>query len=168
MTRRTPTILLAAGATSLVLMTGCGSNDSKDTTSTPAAAAATTTTAATTADPTAKAATAAPATGPVKVALNEWKVVPDATVHKAGKVTFDVTNDGKSPHEMVVIKTDKGAGDLGSGARVSEAGSAGEAGDIAPGKAKSVTLDLKPGHYALICNIAGHYTAGMYADFTVR
>jgi uncharacterized cupredoxin-like copper-binding protein len=27
---------------------------------------------------------------------------------------------------------------------------------------------LPAGHYVLICNIDGHYRAGMHADFTVR
>ncbi|MEA2312683.1 MAG: hypothetical protein QOE28_2651, partial [Solirubrobacteraceae bacterium] len=36
------------------------------------------------------------------------------------------------------------------------------------GAAKALTLNLKPGHYALICNLPGHYTAGMYADLTVK
>ncbi len=27
---------------------------------------------------------------------------------------------------------------------------------------------LKKGHYALICNLPGHYQGGMHADFTVR
>ena len=40
--------------------------------------------------------------------------------------------------------------------------------DLAAGATKTLTLNLKPGHYALICNIAGHYMAGMYADLTVR
>ena len=30
-----------------------------------------------------------------------------------------------------------------------------------------VTLSLTPGHYALICNIPGHYSSGMHTDFTV-
>jgi uncharacterized cupredoxin-like copper-binding protein len=29
-------------------------------------------------------------------------------------------------------------------------------------------LSLKPGHYSLVCNLPGHYMAGMHADFTVR
>ena len=33
---------------------------------------------------------------------------------------------------------------------------------------ETVTLPLKAGHYALICNLPGHYAAGQHADFTVR
>jgi uncharacterized cupredoxin-like copper-binding protein len=28
-----------------------------------------------------------------------------------------------------------------------------------------LTLDLTPGHYAVVCNLPGHYAAGMRQDF---
>lgn len=146
---------LAAAA---LLAAGCGSSDSGSS-ATSAGSPATVSRAAS---------TTPAASGPVKVTLNEWSIAPVPDAAAAGKVTFDVTNDGKATHEMVVIRTNKKAADLGSGARVPEAGSAGETGDIKAGASKSVTLALKPGHYALICNINGHYMAGMHTDFTVR
>jgi uncharacterized cupredoxin-like copper-binding protein len=27
--------------------------------------------------------------------------------------------------------------------------------------------NMAPGHYVLVCNLAGHFANGMYADFTV-
>jgi Sulfocyanin (SoxE) domain len=36
------------------------------------------------------------------------------------------------------------------------------------GESKTLELNLEPGKYALVCNISGHYAAGMYADFTVK
>jgi len=30
-----------------------------------------------------------------------------------------------------------------------------------------LTVDLKAGKYLLICNVPGHYGAGMWAEFTV-
>ena len=109
----------------------------------------------------------APAAGTVKGTLNEWTVGVSATRATAGNVTFDVSNSGKLKHEFVVLRTDKPAADLGTGRRISEAGHVGETGDIAPGQSKSVTLRLAPGHYSLVCNLPGHYHAGMHADFTV-
>jgi uncharacterized cupredoxin-like copper-binding protein len=108
---------------------------------------------------------------PVAVALTEMKIVPVPTTAAAGQVSFVVKNAGKLPHEMVVIKTDKAAADLGpadSAGTVPETGAQGETGDIAAGTNKTVKLKLVAGHYALICNIAGHYAAGMHADFTVN
>ena len=77
-------------------------------------------------------------------------------------------NAGKTTHELVALRTSKPAGALLQGKRASEAGHVGEIGDFAPGKTKSLTLNLKPGHYSLICNLPGHYMAGMHIDFTVR
>jgi uncharacterized cupredoxin-like copper-binding protein len=73
-------------------------------------------------------------------------------------------------HEMVVIKTSTAASKLkvGSNNRVSEKGSVGEVEDLASGKSKKLTLNLKKGHYVLMCNIPGHYKGGMRADFTVK
>jgi uncharacterized cupredoxin-like copper-binding protein len=109
------------------------------------------------------------ATGPqIATTLAEWKVGASAPQAKAGKVTFAAQNTGKAPHELVVIKTDKPADQLGSGTRVSEKGNIGETGDVAPGQRKTVSIKLKPGHYALICNLPGHYKLGMHTDLTVR
>lgn len=61
--------------------------------------------------------------------------------------------------------------------RVSETGSLGEApktcgagaGEgIAPRSSGWVTLTLRPGRYELVCNLPGHYGAGMYALLTVN
>lgn len=148
---KTPTVVALAAATALSLAavtTGCGSSSSSSSTSTSTSAQAS-------------------GGGTVNVALTEMKVVPTPKVAKAGSVTFDVKNNGQLPHEMVVIKTDKPAGSLGSGTTVPETGSIGETGDIAAGQSKTLSLKMGAGHYALICNIAGHYAAGMYADFNV-
>jgi uncharacterized cupredoxin-like copper-binding protein len=123
-----------------------------------------------------KAATAAPvvtaaAPAPVRrigVALREYSVAPSPAVGSAGKVTFNVRNAGAIPHEFVVLRTTKPAGSLLKGAEADEAGNVGEIGDLQPGQTKTLSLSLKSGHYALICNLPGHYKAGQHADFTVR
>ena len=43
-----------------------------------------------------------------------------------------------------------------------------EARGIKPGKTAKLKLKLAAGHYALICNLPGHFAGGMYADFTVK
>jgi uncharacterized cupredoxin-like copper-binding protein len=68
-----------------------------------------------------------------------------------------------------VLKTPTAAADLPVKAgRASEAGNIGETGDLRPGATKSVVIQLPAGHYALICNLPGHYLAGQHTDFTVR
>ena len=115
-------------------------------------------------------ATAAPvvAARRIGVTLEEFSVAPSPTVGKAGRVTFDVRNSGAVAHEFVVLRTAKPAGDLRKGSRADETGNVGETGDLQPGQAKTISLPLEPGHYALICNLPGHYAAGQHIDFTVR
>jgi uncharacterized cupredoxin-like copper-binding protein len=115
---------------------------------------------------------AAPATdaaSSVSVKLSDFKVTPSKSSAADGRVTFRVKNAAGMEHELVVIKTSRTAAKLptSSSGKASEKGSVGEV-ELGAGKSKSLTLNLKKGHYALICNIDGHYKAGMHADFTVR
>jgi uncharacterized cupredoxin-like copper-binding protein len=150
------TSLLAAGAAAtlgLGALAGCGSNDDAPA-KTPAKAAS--------------GGAAADGATPVAVKLTEWAVEPSKRTVGHGPITFDVTNDGKAPHELVVLRTSKPASDLGSGTRISETGHVGEQGDLPAGASKQLKLTLAPGHYSLVCNLPGHYMAGMHADLTVR
>ena len=90
-----------------------------------------------------------------------------------GIVAFKVTNDSKDTiHEMIVLQLanpgqplpyDEGT------QRVDEemAGDKGEVSELDPGQSGSLTLNLQAGEYLLICNVAGHYGAGMWTEFTV-
>ena len=115
-------------------------------------------------------AAATAAGGPIAVSLDEWKVAPSATTAEAGAVTLDVTNAGKLPHEMVVLKTATPAAKLASDGtpRLKETGHVGEVAELKPGASGKTTIDLAPGHYVLVCNLPGHWTAGMRTDLTVR
>jgi uncharacterized cupredoxin-like copper-binding protein len=119
--------------------------------------------------PAVAAAPTAPATpGKIGVSVKEFSVNPTATQARAGRVTFNVRNTGTIAHEMVVLRTDKPAGSLLNGARADEAGNVGETGDLAPGASNTFSVKLKAGHYALVCNLPGHYSAGQHIDFTVK
>ena len=86
----------------------------------------------------------------------------------AGKVTFTVSNDGSVARKYVVLRTSNAAARLRvSGGRASEAGHVGEIGDLKAGQTKTLALDLRPGHYSIICNLPGHYAGGMHTDLTV-
>ena len=98
----------------------------------------------------------------------------------AGTVTLVAVNHGTRTHELVVLPlangTPVGARTVGADNKVDEAGSLGEAskscgagaGDgIAAGAASWVTLTLAPGRYELVCNLPGHYAAGMYTELDV-
>jgi uncharacterized cupredoxin-like copper-binding protein len=117
----------------------------------------------------------------VAVTVQEFSVGPDTASAPAGSITFDVTNEGPDDvHEFVVIATDL---DITALPTV-EDGSVDEGGegmevideieDIPVGDTQSVTVDLDPGNYALICNIydadedEAHYQEGMRTSFTVE
>ena len=91
----------------------------------------------------------------------------------AGEVTFDVTNVSKDTiHEMIVMFLADPAKPLPyieSENRVDEdrAGDKGEVSELEPGKSGSLTVVLQPGKYVLICNVPGHFAAGMWASFEV-
>jgi uncharacterized cupredoxin-like copper-binding protein len=109
--------------------------------------------------------------GTVNVALgasdNEYALTPDPAEVAAGSVTFTLANGGQLQHEMVVIRTDKGAANLGTDGEADETGAVDEI-TVDAGQSGDLTVDLPAGAYALVCNLAGHYQAGMYADFTVK
>ena len=106
--------------------------------------------------------------GRVAVTLSEFAVSPSARAVPAGSVTFSVTNSGKVEHEFVILQTSDAPGALPQqGAEASEAGLVDEIEDVQPGGSGSLTVDLTPGHYVLICNLPDHYAAGMYAGLTV-
>ena len=101
------------------------------------------------------------------------------TTVPAGTVSFVVDNVGGMTHELIVLPlTGPGIGErsVGSGGKVSEAGSLGEASrscgsgpadGIQAGTAGWVTLHLPAGRYELICNQPWHYASGMYAELRV-
>jgi uncharacterized cupredoxin-like copper-binding protein len=92
---------------------------------------------------------------------------------KAGKVVFDVSNLSRSlEHEMVVIAVNRPDARLpydSKRQRVIEKDVKvmGETEDMKPESSKTIALTLPAGNYMLVCNIPGHYAAGMVAPFTV-
>ena len=92
----------------------------------------------------------------------------------AGKVTFDVLNASKDTiHEMIVSPIngpDVSLPYVANEGRVNEdaSGDLGEVSELDPGRAGSLTIELKPGYYALFCNVPGHFTAGMWTMIQVE
>lgn len=107
-----------------------------------------------------------PAVPMVTVRLKEFKVIPLRTAAKAGKIAFVVRNVGKLAHDFVVLKTNLPPGGLPSaGNRAREVGRVGRIPAFRGGQTRTLTLTLKRGKYVLICNVPGHYKAGMFAGF---
>ena len=91
----------------------------------------------------------------------------------AGEVRFEATNESKGlVHEMILVNTDQDPSAFPYDAkkdRVIEAKvkSLGEVPELKPDKSGRLTVNLKPGHYVLYCNQAGHMHQGMWAKLTV-
>ena len=110
----------------------------------------------------------------ISVDLADYSIDPATTKTDAGTVTLSVHNGAEQTHEFVVMKTDRAADELPTGAdgNVDEEGAddlevVDEVEDIEGGATKSLTLDLAPGHYVFVCNLPGHYQQGMSVGFDV-
>jgi len=118
--------------------------------------------------------------GSGRIGMGMARVFASPDVVAAGTVSLRVVNQGAATHELVVLPLPAGqaagARAVGADGRVDETGSLGEAsrgcgageGDgIAAGATGWVTLSLQAGRYELVCNLPGHYQAGMYAELDV-
>jgi uncharacterized cupredoxin-like copper-binding protein len=138
----------------------------RDNTTAPVAASSAT-------DQSATVAPVAPATGPVTVSLSEFKVSMPATI-AAGQVTLNIRNDGTVAHELLVFKSplevsqypkvSGGIDEEGPGITKDSDGD-----NLDPGTTQTRTIDLSaPGTYVFVCNLPGHFAAGMYTTVVVK
>lgn len=139
-----------------------------------ASASANGTAAATAAAKSAATQTAAAATGPggvVGVNFAEFSIAGSSTVGP-GRVTFEVSNSGMLPHNLHVVKSDAALTALpqkDGQVDVSKVQVVAKTADIAEGGADlKVDATLAPGRYIMLCNVLGHYQAGMVKELTVR
>lgn len=109
----------------------------------------------------------------VEVELTEFQVAPDTESAQAGAIEFEAANSGTVAHEFVVIRTDLSPGELPvEGGVVDESAEdldiVGQIEPFDPNVTQSRSFEMEPASYVLICNISGHYQAGMHAAFTVE
>jgi uncharacterized cupredoxin-like copper-binding protein len=115
--------------------------------------------------------------GSLTIGMSDYAFSPSDATTSAGTVKISAPNQGKVPHELVLLKTNQSPGSLptSSNGEVDEEGleakgveSPGEIEDVSPGETKSADLKLTPGKYVMICNLPGHYKQGMYGTLTVK
>lgn len=181
------TILAALAAAALVV--GCGGSDDTGPTPTPRPATPAPTQTAT---PDPGAATATPTDGAAQDAANaraeelqaqaadgvvvvvgiEWAFGTALGSAPAGEVTFEMLNEGAVVHDLWVVRTDLAYDQLPVEGGVAVTGGVNEVIDKVletdAGTTISLTVNLEPGNYALICNIPAHYQLGMRAPFTIE
>jgi uncharacterized cupredoxin-like copper-binding protein len=111
----------------------------------------------------------ASATGSLTIKMSEFAFDPSEATVTAGSVKITAPNDGKVVHELVILKTDDDPADLPmNGDEVDESSAVGEIADVEPGATKTQSFDLKPGKYAILCALPGHYEGGMYGSLTAE
>jgi uncharacterized cupredoxin-like copper-binding protein len=131
--------------------------------------------------PAAPAAAAAPATAgaaaPValtSVTLSDMKVTPSSVSVAPGKYDVTISNSGMMVHELLVFHTDIAPADIpiGSDGKVAEDAPGfmiSDGADLESGASQSRTIDLsQPGTYLFVCNLPGHFMAGMHTVVTVK
>jgi uncharacterized cupredoxin-like copper-binding protein len=113
----------------------------------------------------------APSGSQVVAELSDYKITVNVPSVKAGKVKIGVRNVASMEHSFQVLKTDLAPDKLpvdGASAKAKEDGKVGEIPSIPAGKSAALTVDLVPGNYVFICNVASHYQLGMHTGFTVE
>lgn len=104
--------------------------------------------------------------------IHAMKMTATPSTVKAGPVKIVAVNQSHDlVHEVIVIRQ-KDSAPLpydSKAQRVIEkqVDDLGEVSDLDPGKSGSLTVNLSPGKYLLICNQPEHYKSGMWTRLTV-
>lgn len=111
-----------------------------------------------------------PADVQVVVDMKDYSITLSVATVKAGQVKFGIRNLGAMEHQFDLIRTDVAIDKLpiDSGAKAKEDGLMKQVKAIGSGKVATISADLAPGRYLIICNIAGHYQLGMRVELRVE
>lgn len=151
-------------AVTVLVAAACGSSK-------PSASAPPVTTTQTTVAPTT---TTLPPTPNVSITEHDFAITPAVAETTAGLVDLSVTDNGPTAHELLIFQSD-----LTPDKFPMKDGKVDEAGDgiskvfdsganIDVNTTKSFHAALTAGNYYLVCNLPGHFLAGMHTAFTVK
>ncbi len=107
----------------------------------------------------------------VTVEMKEYTATATPATIKAGTVKFGIRNSGTLVHQFDLIKTDLAPDQLpidGATATARADVLVKQLKSIGAGVVATVSADLQPGRYVIICNVPGHYQLGMRTAFTVQ
>jgi uncharacterized cupredoxin-like copper-binding protein len=165
----------AAGLACLVVVlmvaAGCGSRINSTAASYSGAGPTTPSTAGTTVAPTATPVVPIPQ---VSVTEQDFHITPATASTTAGLVDLAVTDHGPTAHELLIFQSnltpdnfpmkDGRVDETGDGiTKVFDSGA-----NIDVNTTKSFHAALTAGNYYLVCNLPGHFLAGMHTAFTVK
>jgi uncharacterized cupredoxin-like copper-binding protein len=109
----------------------------------------------------------------IPAALSEWHVAAPSTI-KAGTVNLEAANFGTIQHELLVFKSDlsPSAYPVDKNGDIIEDDPSitlvSDGANLDPRTTQERTVDLtQPGTYLFVCNIQGHFKAGMFSVVTV-
>jgi uncharacterized cupredoxin-like copper-binding protein len=137
-------LALGAGASALLLFTGCGG------------------------------AARADSGAVVRVSERDFGITASPHEVSPGTVVIRVANHGPDRHELIVVRVrGKGGLPLRSDGMTinEEALQRAEVGVLepgAPGSVRDLRVNLSAGRYVLFCNMSGHYMGGMHTMVVVR
>jgi len=117
----------------------------------------------------------APASTDVAVTLTDYKIGLASTTISPTNAALQITNSGAIAHELLVFSSALAPADFPKQAdgSIDEEGAGitkiSDGDNLDPGARQTRTIDLtKPGTYVFVCNLPGHYAAGMYTTVTVK
>jgi uncharacterized cupredoxin-like copper-binding protein len=114
-----------------------------------------------------------PSSGGPNLTMSMMAIRIDRDTVKTGPVTFDITNWSRIiPHEMLIVAVADPTAQLPYDynqalVRENAVKVLGDTGPLQPNVSGTVKVTLAPGSYLLICNIPGHYAAGMATPLQV-
>lgn len=105
--------------------------------------------------------------------MSEWAITLDDDTATAGPLTFRISNDGTIDHEFLILKTNIPNGEIPVEGGIFEEDLASievidEIPPFSAGSTAEITVDLQRGLYQLVCNLPGHYEAGMHTTLNVE
>ena len=89
----------------------------------------------------------------VAISVADFMIEPADVTAAGPTITFEVTNDGPTPHNFTVR----------SEADEVVAATA----DLSAGESETLDAELEPGTYTIFCSLAGHESLGMSGTLTV-
>lgn len=94
-----------------------------------------------------------PSPDPIAIGVADFMIDPDEVTATGPAITFEVTNDGPTPHNFTIRS---GAGEVVAATA-----------DLSAGESETLDVELEPGTYPIFCSLAGHESLGMSGSLTV-